>query len=275
MNNFAGGSTVLMAVYKNDDVSLLERAVDSVYANTLQPDDFILVVDGPVPQEMLAMITILESKYPIRLLKIPENLGLAKALNAGLKLVSTEWVLRADADDFNLPDRFSLQADAIAASNHTVDLIGAAIQEVDNYGNKLAIRKTVETQDEIYHYAAYRNPFNHMTVAYRTELVRRCGGYPDIYLKEDYALWATMISSGARVMNLPEILVLATTGKEMYKRRGGLRYAVAEIALQRHLVSARLKSVPAALFQGLIRSFVFLLPPSIRGILYRKLLRSS
>lgn len=275
MNNFAGGSTVLMAVYKNDNVSLLERAVDSVYANTLQPDDFILVVDGPVPQAMLVAIETLQSKYPFRLLKISENLGLAKALNAGLKLVRTEWVLRADADDYNMPERFSLQADAIAASNYSIDLIGGAIQEVDNSGNKLAIRKTVEIHDQILRYAAYRNPFNHMTIAYKTEFVRRCGGYPDIYLKEDYALWANMISSGARAMNLPDILVLATTGQEMYKRRGGLRYAIAEIALQRHLISTRLKSVPAAFFQGLIRAFVFLLPPSIRGYLYLKILRSS
>ena len=142
-------------------------------------------------------------------------------------------------------------------------------------GKQLAVRRAVAQHDDIRRYAAYRNPFNHMTVAYRTDLALRCGGYPNIHLKEDYALWALMLASGARALNLPDILVLATAGREMYRRRGGLRYALAEIALQRHLVRNGLKSPPAALLQGLARSIVFIFPSFIRGWIYEKILRNS
>lgn len=274
MINFPGGFTVLMAVYQRDDVDLFIRAVQSVYANTLQPDAFLLVVDGPVPQPLYQAIIMLQSRFSIEVLELPENLGLAYALNAGLKLVRTEWVIRADADDFNIAERFFLQANAIVNSNESIDLIGGAIQEVDTLGNKLSVRRTVGSHLEILSYAAYRNPFNHMTVAYRTERALRCGGYPEIHLKEDYALWAKMLASGSRAVNIPDILVLATTGKDMYKRRGGFRYALAELFLQRHLVSTGFKSIPAALLQGSGRAFVFLLPSVIRGLIYRRFLRS-
>ena len=272
---FPGGFTVLMAVYQRDDLALFERAVHSVYANTLLPDAFVLVVDGLVPEALDVVILGLQDTYGINVLRLPVNVGLARALNAGLKQIRTEWVVRADADDYNLPNRFVLQAIALNQSKDSIDLVGGSIQEVDSSGRQLAVRRTVEQHGEILRYAAYRNPFNHMTVAYKTDLVLRCGGYPDIPLKEDYALWAKMISVGAQTLNLPDILVLATTGREMYRRRGGFRYALSEVSLQLHLVRTRLKSPYSALTQGLGRAFVFLLPSAVRGWIYEKILRSS
>lgn len=272
---FPGGFTVLMAVYHKDDVTLFERAVRSVYANTLPPDAFILVVDGQAPEALQNIIRGLKIEFGIEVLQLPVNIGLARALNAGLMKVGTKWVVRADADDYNVPKRFALQALAVMQSDNSVDLIGGAIKEIGSDGTHLAVRRTAEQHNEIRRYAAYRNPFNHMTVAYRTELALRCGGYPNIYLKEDYALWARMLASGARTLNLSEVLVLATTGRDMYRRRGGLRYALAEISLQRHLVQTGLKSPLVALFQGLGRSLVFILPSAIRGWIYEKILRTS
>jgi glycosyltransferase involved in cell wall biosynthesis len=264
-----------MAVYQRDDLTLFERAVHSVYANTILPNAFVLVVDGPVPEALDAVILGLQDKYGMDVLRLSVNSGLSHALNAGLKRIRTKWVVRADSDDYNLPNRFALQAIAVNHSNDSIGLLGGAIQEVDSSGRHIAVRRTVERHLDILSFVSYRNPFNHMTVAFKTDLALSCGGYPDIYLKEDYALWAKMISVGAQTLNLSDILVHATTGREMYRRRGGLRYALAEISLQRYLVRARLKSSSMALMQGLSRAFIFLLPSSIRGWIYEKILRTS
>lgn len=273
--SFPGGFTVLMAVYKGDDVALFERAVDSVYSNTLLPDAFVLVVDGPIPSRLDGAIHKLQKQYGFEVLQMPENVGLANALNAGLRRVRTEWVVRADADDYNVPDRFQLQARVVSRTHDAVDVLGGAIQEVEPSGRKLAVRRTVESHADIVRYAAYRNPFNHMTVAYKTDLALRCGGYPCIHLKEDYALWAKMLASGARASNLANILVWATAGKEMYRRRGGMRYALAEIELQAHLVRVGLKSPILAFIHGLGRAQVFLLPSMVRGWIYQRVLRAK
>jgi glycosyltransferase involved in cell wall biosynthesis len=96
-----------MAAYAGDDPLLLERAIESVFANEFAPDDFVLVLDGPVPDVTAAVIRAFEKRGRLRVLPLAANVGLAKALNRGLALVRTEWVARADADDLNVPDRFA------------------------------------------------------------------------------------------------------------------------------------------------------------------------
>lgn len=48
-----------------------------------------------------------------------------------------------------------------------------------------------------------------MTVCFWRDFIRDLGGYPEVPLKEDYALWARAIARGARVANLPQVLVRA------------------------------------------------------------------
>lgn len=271
---FDGGFTVLMAVYGGDHPGRFARALDSVFDNSLLPDRMLLVVDGPVPEALETLIKTLQAAQPqVHVHWLPENRGLAAALNAGLRLVETEWVMRADSDDINRPERFARQAAAIGAASPPIDLLGGAIQEIDFDDTPLAVRRTVGGGEAIRNFARRRNPFNHMTVVYRTELARRVGGYPNIHLKEDYGLWASMLQAGARVENLTDILVDAVTGRDMYRRRGGKRYALAEIQLQRHLVRCGLKSAPLAIFHGLARAIVFLLPSAVRTQFYRHALR--
>ena len=57
-----------------------------------------------------------------------------------------------------------------------------------------------------------------MTVCFRRDFIRAVSGYPDIPLKEDYALWARAIARGARVANLPQVLVRAEGDDELRAR---------------------------------------------------------
>jgi hypothetical protein len=155
------------------------------------------------------------------------------------------------------------------------DVVGSAILEVDKNGKKIAIRRLPMDQISITSFARKRNPFNHMSVGFRTKTIVDAGYYPAIHLKEDYALWATLIANGAKFYNLDEILVNATTGRDFYRRRGGLKYALAEIDMQRHLMRVGLKSFTAAFFDGFLRAFIFLMPSAFRELIYLKLLRDS
>jgi len=264
--------TLLMPIYDRDDIdTLFNRAVDSVYKNTVLPNHFILIVDGPVRESLRLKIINAEALYKIEVIWLPNNVGIANALNVGLSKVKTEWVVRADADDYNLPNRFAEQVNLMSKG---YDLIGSAIQEVDINGVNVAIKTTPLDHDSLKLFAKYRSPFNHMAVAFRTSFAKKCGGYPNIYLKEDYALWASMIKNGAKLANSSLVLVKATAGRDMYKRRGGLLYAKSEIELQKHLVKCGIKKHYAAIFHGGLRALVYLLPRSLRGFIYESFLRS-
>jgi glycosyltransferase involved in cell wall biosynthesis len=263
--------TVLISLYKNDNSILFERALSSIFNNSLIPYRVLLVVDGPIGLELDAVVNKFIHLYKnLYVLRLDFNVGLSNALNEGLKFVETEWVVRADSDDFNRPNRFELLSKYMTSD---LDLIGSFIEEVDLNQSILAVRRVPLTLDEILNTLPKRNPFNHMSVAFRTNFVRQCGGYPDIYLKEDYALWATMLPCGARAMNISDILVSATTGQDFYKRRGGAKYALAEFNLQAHLIQTGFQSYYGALFIGIVRSAVFLMPATIREYVYLRVLR--
>lgn len=271
---FPGGATVLMAVYSGDDPDLFKLAVDSVYSNTLLPDAFILVVDGPVSTHMNDIIEYIVAQYGVNAIRLAVNSGLAHALNVGIGFVDTEWILRADSDDINYPDRFASQAQALSDFSFGLDVIGGSIREISSAGILHGFRRLPSNHLDIFKFARSRNPINHMTVAFRRSRALEVGGYPDLYLKEDYGLWIRLLASGSVFHNISKVLVDASAGPDMYRRRSGLKYVRSEFMLQKFLVSKFAKSIIMASAHFVLRSTVFLFPNFLRGFVYEKLLRS-
>lgn len=264
--------TVLMAFYHKDNPSLLRMALNSVVENTVKPKEILLIQDGPIPSELRSVLSDFSTVSYLRVIELEKNLGLSAALNIGLQHVQTRYVFRADADDFNIPERFQKQLDALKEGH---DIVGGFILEKDMNGNEISFRSVPTSQHEIIRNISKRNPFNHMTVAFKLSSVIAVGGYPSIHLKEDYALWILMIASGAKAINLDEVLVHATAGDDMYKRRGGIKYAISEVKLQRFMVKNKMNSWFNAFLIGSMRSFVFILPNFFRAFIYENFLRRS
>jgi len=270
---FEGGLTVLMALYKNDDSKLFEKAILSIFANTVLPDFFILVVDGPIPKSLRSIITKYSLKLDVYFLRT--NRGLSYALNFGLAQVKTRWVARADSDDINRVNRFELQGNFLKSAQNVTDILGGCIHEIDESGNYLGIRKVPYTHTQILNFTKYRSPFNHMTIIFKVSLANKIGGYPHIKFKEDYAFFITMIQNGAVCNNMQEILVDATTNNKTYLRRGGLDYIFSEIEIQKLLISNNISSRQSAFFIGLSRAIIFSLPVTIKKLFYRSILRGN
>jgi len=264
--------SVLIAVYCKDDPRLFRVALDSIYSNTLTPAEVILIQDGPIGDKLLNVIALYSNRAGFKCITLSKNCGLALALNVGLAHITTRYVFRADSDDFNLPNRFEKQLRFLLTG---YDLVGGSILEVSSLCNPIAVRKVPRTSLEIRRFIGNRNPFNHMTVAFRYDVVKKLGGYPNIYLKEDYGLWILMIANGAKAMNIEDVVVHATAGPEMYRRRGGIKYVKSEIELQLLLVKTGLQHRNRAFIIGAARALIFLLPATVRGMIYEKFLRTS
>jgi glycosyltransferase involved in cell wall biosynthesis len=271
--SFDGGFTVLMPVYRGDGPEMFARAVSSVYDNSLQPDQFLIVVDGPVGPAVDAVLAD-AARRGAEILRMPQNIGLSRALNAALPHVRHAWIVRADADDFNLPDRFCKQA-AFSLRHPDLAAFGGQILEVDALGAPIAKRIVPSEPSEVRRRLPSRNPINHMTACIRADAIRRLNGYPEVHLKEDYALWVKLVSAGQAIGNLPDVVVHATSGLDMYRRRGGVRYITSEIKMQQLLVQSSVTPLWRALLVGMVRSLVFALPSRWRGLVYRYFLRKK
>ena len=264
--------TVLMAVHKNDDPILFNSSIKSVYENSIQPNELLIVSDGVLTPALNVVVDSYIHRRDFRLIKYDTSQGLAYALNIGLKSIRTEFTIRADSDDINLPNRFECLLNILSKG---YDLVGSSILEVDKSGKKVAIRRPPLSHQDILQFSKKRNPFNHMSVGYRTKTIICAGGYPNIYLREDYALWAILLSKNISSCNLDLELVHASAGRDMYRRRGGVKYALGEFRLQLHLVRLHLKGPLSATLDGSIRAIIFLLPNFLREFIYLNLLRKT
>ena len=97
------------------------------------------------------------------------------------------------------------------------------------------------------------------------------GGYGDFPLMEDYALFARMLQSGARPVNVAEPLVFYRVGATAYKRRGGTGLLQSELRLQREFLRSGFISPGAYVRNVLVRGSYRMIPWWLRRAVYRPL----
>lgn len=267
--------SVLMSVYAKDRPAWVRQALDSVLSNTVKPAEVVVVIDGPIPADLQAVLSEFSSKYKqIKLYPLEKNGGLGPALAYGLQKCSHELVARMDADDISLPDRFEKQLAYFTAHPQTA-VLGGQIQEIDGDTLKpVAIRRVPQTDKKIKQFLKSRSPFNHMSVMFKKSKVLAAGSYGNYYFMQDYFLWAHMAAKGFEMANLPDVLVNARVNDALYKRRGGWKYFKRSWSISSKLLELKLISYPRHLFNLTVRFFVqVMLPNDVRELFYKKALR--
>ena len=266
--------SVLLSLYIKEQPSHLIQCLDSLFSQTLLPTEIILVKDGPLTAELDAIVFDYAVRYPVlKVVALPQNQGLGRALNEGLKHCSYDIVARMDTDDIAKPERFEKQI-AVFQKHPELDLVGAWIDEFENTPQHiLSVRKVPETSGEIYEYGKRRCPINHPVAVFRKKAVAAAGGYMHYPLFEDYYLWARMLVSGAKFYNFQESLLWFRTTPDVYRRRGGWRYAMTEIRLQFLFVGIGYIGFGTFLKNLVIRFLVRIIPNKLRSFIYKHLLR--
>jgi glycosyltransferase involved in cell wall biosynthesis len=264
--------TVLLPTYDRDDLYFLfDKSVDSCINNSLRPKEIIIVIDGPIRREFQDKVRLYERNEIIRIIWLPKNVGLTAALNEGLKHVQTKYVFRADGDDVNRLNRFRLQMGYLKKG---FGLVSGAVAEFDEFDNKLAVKRVPSEHEDILKYCKRRNPFNHMASAYELNAVLSVGGYPDLYLMEDWGLWVLLLEKGVKSCNSQEIFVDVAGGARMYDRRGGFKNVKGEYGIQKFLIQHAGKSYFFAVSDFLGRIFLMNMPSKFKNYLFLRFLRS-
>ena len=264
--------SVLICVYWKDNANIFNSALNSIFDNSIQPKEIILVVDGVIGDDIERVIQNHLNKRNLKVIRNTNNVGFVNSLNLGLKQITTDWVIRCDSDDINSADRFYILSQHM---NDDVHIIGSYIAEVNENNKVYGIKKVPLLHEDIVKHFKKRNPFNHMSIAFKYSVVRDLGGYPNIELREDYALWALIVSKGYKSKNIDKILVNASAGEKMFKRRKGGSIISAEIALQSHLLKIGMTTPLEAFFYGTLRCISFMMPAFILKIIYNNVLRNQ
>lgn len=262
-----------MSLYKNEHPEYLRLALDSMINQTEKPDEIVLVEDGPLSDELYAVVE--EYKNCLHIVVNKNNLGLGLALNQGLKACRNEIVARMDTDDISVPDRCEKQLKFLGENPDTT-IIGGQIEEFISTPKEIIGKRTVPEKDiDIKNYMKKRCPFNHMTVMFRKTDIIEAGNYQDWFWNEDYYLWIRLACEQYKFGNLPDTLVYTRVGHDMYRRRGGWKYFISEFRIQKLMYKKRLIGTVRYVINVIERFIIqIMLPNSIRGYIYRKFARS-
>lgn len=266
--------SVLLSIYKREKITYLRQSLDSIFIQTLLPNEVVLVKDGPLSDEVNQVIAEYQQKYAtLKVVSLQKNQGLGRALNEGLKYCSYDLIARMDTDDIARPNRFEKQVEVFSKYSE-VDICSSWIEEFEGTkDNVLSIRKLPHHHHALIEYAKKRCPINHPVVMFRKSAVLKAGGYKHFPLFEDYYLWIRMLMNGANFYNIQESLLYFRFSPEMFKRRGGWKYAVDELRFQRMMRQERFISTFEFIRNVSIRFSIRIIPNSWRTFIYKKILR--
>ncbi len=268
--------SVLMSVYHKEKPDFFSKAMESIWQQTVPTDDFVLVCDGPLNDELDAVIDDMEKAHPeFCVVRLEKNGGLGNALNIGIKHCKNELVARMDSDDISRPDRCERQL-AVFASNSKISLCSGIVEEFTEDKERVDVRRVPpETNEEIIAFAKKRNPFNHPCIMYKKSAVEAAGGYQDFYLLEDYYLWIRMLMKGFLGYNIQEPLLWMRAGSDMYKRRAGWKYARTQAKLFKFMKENGFIGNGQYIKSCLIRSGSSLAPNWLRKFMFERVLRDA
>ena len=261
--------SVLMSVYIKEKPEYLDSCLLSLQQQSLPADEIVIVLDGPITEELKTILTNWKKKLPINLIPLERNVGLGKALNAGLNHCTHEWIFRMDTDDIAIKTRFEQQIQFITQNPNTV-LVGGQIKEFSkSLDDENKFRTVPLNSSDIIKFAKKRNPFNHMTVAYRKTVVLELNGYQHHLFMEDYNLWLRVLERHQQVTNLPTILVQARTGDAMLSRRKGKEYLKSEWQLYKLKNELKIHKPLEGFIIFIMRSIPRVFPACLLAILYK------
>ena len=249
-------------MYKGTPKNELDECLLSL-ANQTMRCPVVLVIDGPLDSPVVGEgVEALGSD--LEMVQLPKNVGLAAALNVGLRHVQTNFVMRMDADDIALPHRCQVQIDF--ANKHQSVFLCAWHQE---FGERTSVKKTPSDPKELANALLMRNAISHPTILVATSLLRDVGGYrEDTYLMEDYDLYLRLRKKGVRLDCIAEPLVRVRVAGQT-NRRAGLTYLRNEARLRWRGHREGLLPLPKNLLSFGIHSSFRLAPNWLRSRMYR------
>ena len=239
--------SVLMSVYKSEKGPLLERALQSVWDDqTRKPDQIVLIEDGPLPAELEEVVQRLQAAFKVQeqqscvqsslqskaaepsakiltVVKLPVNGGLTKALNVGLKHVTSDLIARMDSDDIAAPNRFELQ-ERFLEEHPEIDIVGGSMQEFDDEHECLNVRHYPQTHEEACKYIVKACPLAHPAVMMRKRMFDEGLKYDERYrMSQDIKLWYDAILAGYKIANLPDVCLYFRQQGDVFRRRSRVK----------------------------------------------------
>lgn len=187
-----------------DRPQLIERAVESVRAQTLADWELLIVQDGDNEAVAAVIEALLKRDSRIRYWRRDKKGNIAEANTFGLRHARGRYIAILDDDDYWCePAKLELQVRFLDDNPAVVGCGGGAIC-INEQGKETMRYLKPESDEDIKHHALKANPIIHSTIVYRRETALNVGFY-DTSLAgfQDWDLVLKLGESG-KLYNFPQ-----------------------------------------------------------------------
>lgn len=264
--------SVLMTVYKGEKPDHFKTAVESMLDQTVLTDDFVIVCDGPIGEELENIISQFQSdcKTFFNVVRLEKNVGVGSASAQGLLQCKNDLVAKMDSDDISRNTRCEKELLKFEEDDELA-IVGSYILEfLDESRENTSIRKVPVKYEDILKYSKRRSPFNNPTVMFKKSAVLSVGNYSDLRRCEDFELFARLLHAGYKAANIPECLLDYRVTDSTYSKRNNFEYIKQSRKMSHEIGHSSKIDVWVSCYSQYIISK---LPDKARKSIYEKLIR--
>lgn len=189
--------TVVIPLYNKE--ATIQRALQSVLAQTVQPEEIIVVNDGSTDNSWKV---VEEINHPLISLIHQTNAGVSAARNRGIEAASGDWIAFLDADDEWMPE-FLVTIKYLSLTYPQCPVLATAYKLQDYRGNKkeIILNKIPFTGEDglLSNYfevaACSHPPVNSSSIVVKKTAIQSIGGFPvGVRSGEDLLTWARLMT---------------------------------------------------------------------------------
>lgn len=198
----------LMVINATQNSDQLARCLESVFTQTVTPDQLVMVANGPIDNDQETIIDLYRHDARISVIdmvRLSDRLGQAEALHAGLEACTGEWIMCVDCDHINRVDRLAIQLDYVT-KHPDVDIFPSWCEEFTN-ANLIRIKASPVEHNAVVNALRWRNIIVQPSCLIRTTVLRRLGYRSKYVTFADYDLMIRMAMAGVRFRVVPATLV--------------------------------------------------------------------
>lgn len=190
-------------ILTKDRVGFLERALNSIYSQTFQDFEVVLVNDGSL-DNTLEVVENFKNKYKnLVIINHKVTVGISKSRSEALTASQGQYIVILDDDDEWIDkDKLRKQVEFLTTHPDYV-LVGGAMVTSDQI-----LKFRPESDRKIRKTMLFRNNFFTSTVMFSRQTAVNVGGFlsSEIDLAEDYDLWLRLGKEG-KMYNFPDLFV--------------------------------------------------------------------